>query len=349
MSWPSSSAFSEAIQNPKFCFRDSILQTGKPAVNSSGLPVPISGNFATVYKITIGKQRWAVRCFTREVHDLQQRYHLLSKGLSNLTPRPDYLVGFEYQHDGIRIAGKWYPIVKMEWIDGVTLRKDIEQNLNTPSYLIKVANDWKNLVDSINRLNIAHGDLSAVNVMVDKSGRLRLVDYDGMFMPNLIGNPSLEIGNPNFQHPKRTKSDWGAHMDHFSAFVIYTSLIALSYKRDLWQDLQNDALVFTSSDFENPGDSARIQTLAQSSDLRLQDLAHKLDRSCRGETCNVQSFSEMIAPPVRWYEGTTVTPPKQSMPPIPYNEWSKGMEIPKSHRTATKPTMGWYKKPNGKP
>lgn len=38
-----------------------------------------------------------------------------------LTDELPYTVGFEYQREGIRIRGEWYPLLKMEWVEGETL------------------------------------------------------------------------------------------------------------------------------------------------------------------------------------------------------------------------------------
>ncbi|QLQ08322.1 MAG: hypothetical protein HZY76_21580 [Anaerolineae bacterium] len=47
---------------------------------------------------------------------------------------------------------------------------------------------------------IAHGDLQHGNVLV-AADELRLIDYDGMYVPPLSGRESHEIGHRNYQHP----------------------------------------------------------------------------------------------------------------------------------------------------
>ena len=75
--------------------------------------------------------------------------------------------------------------------------------------------------------NIAHGDLQHGNVVV-VGDQLRLLDYDGMFVPALANKQSNECGHRNYQLPKRSRWDYGPHLDHFSAWVIYVSLVAVA-------------------------------------------------------------------------------------------------------------------------
>lgn len=117
--WPIASDYSDAVQNPRLAFKDPELCAGRPKLDRLGLPWPISGMFASVYQFECPPRRWAVRCFLREFADQQRRYHAISQHLK--TSKLPQCVDFEYQREGIRINGAWYPILKMEWIDGVPL------------------------------------------------------------------------------------------------------------------------------------------------------------------------------------------------------------------------------------
>ena len=83
MAWPLSQDYNEAIQNPADSFADAELRGGEAVTNALGLPMPRSGNFADVYEIRRPSgQSWAVKCFTREVPGLQERYREISKHLA---------------------------------------------------------------------------------------------------------------------------------------------------------------------------------------------------------------------------------------------------------------------------
>ena len=80
MAWPLSQDYNEAIQNPQTNFRDPELRQGGPALNPLGLPMPRSGNFADVYQLRCPQtgNTWAIKCFTREVPGLRERYSEIS-------------------------------------------------------------------------------------------------------------------------------------------------------------------------------------------------------------------------------------------------------------------------------
>src|SRR5262249_48061599 len=92
MAWPMSQDYNEAIQNPALCFADPELKTGEAVTNALGLPVPCSGNFADVYAVTTPQRKWAVKCFTREIPGLRERYVEISKYLAQ-APLP-FMVEF---------------------------------------------------------------------------------------------------------------------------------------------------------------------------------------------------------------------------------------------------------------
>jgi len=73
---------------------------------------------------------------------------------------------------------------------------------------------------------IAHGDLQHGNIIMCNH-ELRLVDYDGMYVPAMKNFMASELGHPNYQHPARAPHHFGPYLDNFSAWVIYASIKAL--------------------------------------------------------------------------------------------------------------------------
>ena len=173
------------------------------ALNRRGMPLVYSGAFACVYSVEAAGRKFAVRCFTREVKDQQSRYNQLSEYLINVLPPS--LVHFEFVEQGINLRGDWYPIVLMEWVEGEPLNSYVSSNLGQPDELRRVAAQWRGgPAASLRGLRIAHNDLQHGNVMVQGDGRIRLVDYDGIFLPQFQGEHSPEVGHKNYQHPQRT-------------------------------------------------------------------------------------------------------------------------------------------------
>ncbi len=198
--WPTPQDYNEAIQNPKLCFADADLCAGKVDLNAIGLPKAASGSFASVYRIVTPKGAWAIRCFLTFRKDQAERYQHVSDFV--LFDGLDCTVEFHYIEQGIKVGGRWYPIVKMPWIDGPTLEAYIQANLSDREKLESLANDFYELSMALERAGIAHGDLQHGNFLVNPDG-LKLVDYDAFYVPELRGKLSLEFGHPNYQHPLR--------------------------------------------------------------------------------------------------------------------------------------------------
>ena len=269
MGWPTPQDYNEAVQNPKLAFADLELQMGRPELTPLGLPRPITGGFASVYKLQCPQRMWAVRCFLRQFHDHERRYAAISEHLTRL--RLPYTVGFTFLRDGIRVRGQWYPILKMEWVQGEPLSAFIERYLGNRSTLLSLARRWVEMVKALQQASIAHGDLQHGNVLV-VDGELRLIDYDGMYVPALSGECSHEVGHRNYQHPLRTESDFGPYLDNFSAWVIYVSLIALAIDPGLWKQFGggDESLLFRRRDFEQPQASDVLRALERHRDEQLR-------------------------------------------------------------------------------
>ncbi len=278
MTWPTPQDYQEAIQSPRLCFSDPDLQRGTPRLDSLGLPKPNSGNFASVYEISDRGKRWAVRCFSREFSDQQQRYEKISQHLHQV--RLPYTVDFKFQAQGIKVKGRWYPILKMEWVDGAPLTTFIEQNITRPEVLRDLAHKWIDLIAALRQSSVAHGDLQHGNIIV-ANGHIQLIDYDGMFVPGLAGYPSHEVGHPSYQHPLRTQADFDLYLDNFSAWVIYLSLVAVALEPQLWARMgagdREERLLFRRGDFDPSKPSPTLSTLKQSRNGQIRALANSFE------------------------------------------------------------------------
>ncbi len=294
MNWPTHSDYQDAMQNPGVCFQEPELKTGTAATDMLGLPRVMSGNFASVYELHCNGARWAVRCFVRQVPGQQGRYSRLSQHLNSLTT--PYLVNFEYMLKGILVKGEWYPIVKMQWVEGVPLNTFIEEHVNESETLTKLAADWREMMKTLSEHRLAHGDLQHGNVMVTPNSELRLVDYDGMFAPIFGRGRAPELGHINFQHPRRTADFYQEDLDNFSALVVYTSIRAIASDPELFQKFYTvDNLILSSSDYKNPLNSPVFARLKQNKDLGVQQLAKLLEKCCVGPVECVPDFNNVMS------------------------------------------------------
>jgi hypothetical protein len=296
--WPSPQNYSEAVQTPQSSFSDPELQNGSAEVNPLGLPKSISGNFASVYCFDCGSRKVAVRCFLQKVEDQQERYAAVSRYV--LGDDLESTVPCEYIPRGIRVQGDWYPILKMHWVSGITLNQFVDGNSKNSMALKMLAGYFKEMTLSLKNHGIAHGDLQHDNILIHND-ELRLVDYDGMYVPALKNWTASELGHANYQHPKRSASDFNASLDNFSARVIHFSLKALSQDPSLWQRLNagGDCMLLRRSDFLNPHDSPAFQQLLSHSSQGIRHGAAVLVRLLSMEIDEIPSMdvaNETIVP-----------------------------------------------------
>ena len=301
MTWPQATDYNAAVQNPQLCFRDDDLRQGQAAGALFGLPCPHSGNFADVYQIqSADNQSWAVKCFTRPVTNLHQRYQAISGHLRQ-TQRA-FMVEFHYLEEGICIRGQLYPIVKMRWVEGFRLNEFIRAHLDKPVLLERMAQMWVRLAQELRDAQMAHGDLQHGNVLLvpgskSSSLALRLIDYDGMFVPSLSDTPSGEVGHPNYQHPQRLREGgYGRGMDNFAHLLIYTALrCARVGGAELWDRYDNsENLLFREEDFRQPGQSHLLHELWRLKDRDARDLVGHLLLASQGPLSVVPALDELI-------------------------------------------------------
>ena len=261
MAWPSSDEFVQAVQNPRTAFHDPELRDAQPELGMWDMPKARSGGFAVVFKLQCMSRNWAVKCFTHDFADQQERYAAISEYLSR--EHLPYIFGFAFLADGIRIRDRTYPILKMEWVEGESLKDYVTRHLSQPSALRSLAARWAAMVAALQKARIAHGDLQDQNVIVVQ-GELRLIDYDGMFVPLLAGHGSHELGARHYQHPLRSENDFAPYVDNFSAWVVYLSLVALSVQPDLWQRFGggDDKLLLSCEDYKEPDTSPALKSAA---------------------------------------------------------------------------------------
>lgn len=266
-----------AVQNPAHCFADPELRRAQPVLTPLGLPRVVTGNFACVFQLRDHRSAWAVRCFIRQVPDRQRRYAAIDEHLTRL--HLPQLVDFDYQERGILVQGTWWPIVKMAWVAGDTLDDFVAAHLGDKERLERIAQAWVELVTTLEAAGVAHGDLQHGNVLVVED-RLYLVDYDGMFVPALRGQPSHELGHRNYQHPRRSPAEFDERLDRFSALAIYIALRALARQPALWGRFTDEGLLFARADFENPAASPCFRALRELPSPDLQPLVNALAAAC---------------------------------------------------------------------
>lgn len=262
MSYPTLEQYQEALQHPHTVFVDPQLKAGKIRTSGLGLPVVVSGGFALTYAVEVGGGKNAVRCFHREARGLEARYAAISKKLKTLAS--SYFVDFEFQTQGVRLNGGTYPLVKMAWASGETLGEFVEANHKDKEKLLNLLKSLEDLSAYLTKQGIAHGDLQEGNLMVADAGRrIQLIDYDGMFVPEIASLGSSEIGHRDYQHPRRDASQFDGTLDRFSFIALNLALRGLCERPSLWTASSSGAgvIVFRANDYADPSASSVFSAL----------------------------------------------------------------------------------------
>ncbi len=306
--FPSIAEYNRTAQNPGSAFTDPELSTGALATSGLGLPIVLGGGFALTYTITSKSRKFAVRCFHRYVPDLKQRYARISDEIGGL--RSKHFVSFEYQRQGVRVRSELYPVVKMAWAEGSTLGAFIEDNYADGATIRALWSSFRDLARFLADRDIAHGDLENGNVVVRNDGSLTLIDYDGMYVPEMSLGNGNELGHAHFQHPGRTPDNFGPRIDDFSFILIDLSLDAVARDPSLYEKFCNgDNILFQKSDFEDPGSSPLFRELR-----RIPPLADKVDdfeSICRQPIERTPSLAAFVARHRKHRPATHRDPPRR--------------------------------------
>jgi eukaryotic-like serine/threonine-protein kinase len=248
--WPDASAYAIAAREVETFFGPVELRSAVLRRSPLGLPLPATGRNAAVFKATVDDADLAVRVFTRPPNEGAERYRRIGE---HILPLEGVLFpNVRWIDDGVHVSGTTWPMIRMDWVEGMTLDHWVGAHLDDPALLRDFVSRWDRLFTFLEHSRIAHGDLQHGNVLVDAQHRIRLVDLDGLWIPELADLPADEFGHVHFQHPGRlTERVWGERMDGFAALLIAVSIVALSHRPELW-DAYNDGgnnLIFRNDDF----------------------------------------------------------------------------------------------------
>ncbi|MGE5269088.1 MAG: hypothetical protein ACM3JG_05375 [Thiohalocapsa sp.] len=284
--------YNEAVQNPAHSFRDAELRQGRIEVNGLGLPVALSGGFALTYMMRAPRRKLAVRCFLREIPAVQQKYAAIAGACRALKSR--YFVDFEYLADAMVLHGAAYPVIKMDWAEGETLGMWVERNHANARALGRLREAFAALATYLEQHKIGHGDIQTGNVIVSREG-LRLVDYDGMYVPGMPPEFGCECGHRHFQHPLRTTAHFGPAIDRFSFLVVDLTLMALIEDPALYGRFcrGGEAIILHGEDFADPEASPLLRLIAQRPGLAAA--VRNFAAVCRGDISAIPTLSEFRA------------------------------------------------------
>ncbi len=265
MKYPLISEYIESIKHSEDNFN--VLSTLRPVYDEAGEIVMSSGNFAVVFKMkdeSSGKL-YAVKCFLKEQEGRDIAYQQITDELEYVSS--NYLCSIKYFQkelfvDSTVSSDTEFPVLLMDWVEGVTLDKYIHQHISDKYALQLITYQFCKMAAWLMTQPFAHGDLKPDNILVTEDDALVLVDYDGMYVPAMQGQKARELGSPDYRHPLRTEDCFNEHIDDFPLALIGISLKAIALDTSLLQNnAKSDSLLFSESDFKDIGECLMMKSL----------------------------------------------------------------------------------------
>nr|QNS26406.1 hypothetical protein MTCCP1_00023 [uncultured bacterium] len=273
-----------------------------PVLDSRRHPQFLAGNFACVFKASDQTGALlAIKCFTRDMPDLEKRYRALSRFIKAAHPASmvdlQYLPDELYTTSSVAAPGD-YPVVVMPWLEGPTIGEATETLCRRDNRrgLAALTRAWAKLCHDLLNRGIAHGDLKHDNVIISQESKLKLIDYDSMYIDELKGLSSPLVGGINFQHPLRNPGHFDATVDHVSILVMLLSLRALTFEPALLEAHNNgENLILTRDDFIAAERSELISSLLKIPDFFVQDWTRQLVKVCNSKSIRIPGIKNIVS------------------------------------------------------
>ncbi len=290
--WPTGTEYAASVQQPSTSFADPELRTGELTLTPLGIPASASGQSAIAFHMQATERPVAVRCLLNAHDDGRKRYKALQEHVEAYNVPS--VVPAKWLDEGVRVHGRWWPVVIMPWVSGDPLHIAIENRLDDSARLSRLADRWLDLVEILQDKEFAHGDYQHGNVLLTDDDEFELIDLDGIWVPDMgVGVPN-EYGHPNYQHVNRSDTDWGPYVDTFSALVIALSMLALANDQRLSRFMTGENLLFVKADFDEPDTAGVWKALARSTDDEVVDLTGRLHAFARSGRPPAMSVREVL-------------------------------------------------------
>ncbi len=192
------------------------------------------GNSAIVFSIRIDGEWRCAKCYTSHVERRTAIYG------DRLLPQELYIPLDSEQ-------GVWLDLLLAEWIEGVTLREQIQTMAKggDTTGLYNLSRSFDGLALELLESERAHGDITCENILVDHLGKLHLIDFDNSYTPELAGLESLELGTEAYQHPARVASYFDRTIDDYSLALISSALSMIALSPEIFeQHKDREGLLF---------------------------------------------------------------------------------------------------------
>ena len=317
MNYPSISDYIEALRDAEDSLSE--LKDLRLVYDDQGHPIMSSGNFAVVFKMQAPTGEYhALKCFLRDQEERSERYRMIAEELQYV--QSTYLVKFRYLDSELFVdvpntGGEEYPVLLMDWVDGIPLDQYLKTIINKSYEKDLLAYRFSLLARWLVTQPFAHGDLKPDNICVHDDGSLVLLDYDGMYVPALYGRKSLEQGSPHYRHPLRSTLPFDEHIDDYSLSLILLSLRAIALDETLYvRYSSSEYLLLSEQDQLNPYTSPVFKELNHLVlSLDFIDSYHTYLKSLHDTTYYLEARNLQLLAPILMYRRTAEMGDPQGM------------------------------------
>ena len=299
--WPNTDQIDSAISNLKEKSARDEIRYFEVVEDMMGLPLSFPGQFARVYKmqdIKNNKKITALRFFSKKKKGSMNRYRILHEYFEPYSEKDllNFFIDFNFVKDAVNITVNKeqisFPVIKMDWIEGETLEKFLQDHSNKRK-IKKIKINFKKIIDEMEHHEIAHGDLHPKNMIITKNSEIKLVDYDCLFIKKFNGDDMPELGDPDCQHPNRKNFKYNHTIDRFSAFVLYFALSILEDNPE-FLDIRDGEFIFSRADYENPEQSETFKKISELESPEIQYFLKILKDICKKKKPSIEPLSLIV-------------------------------------------------------
>ena len=229
---PSAEEYIDAFTKQTFCFK---TLNHLKAIQENGRVVCIKGANSVVFKmqdLNTGNY-YAIKCYTNVKYGIYNRMEVVKEKL-RLVESP-YLVKMNIVFNELNINVNdlkdegicYYPVVIMDWVDGVTLDHYHPNSEKSEDDLKQLISSYKSMSSWLLEQNFSHGDISPKNIIVTKDNNTLIIDYDNMVFSDEDAAPISinKMKDEDFCNPCQTSFKYEDNIDNFSLVSIMISLI----------------------------------------------------------------------------------------------------------------------------
>jgi protein kinase-like protein len=158
-----------------------------------------------------------------DVPDARERFSREARAAAALN-HPNIVTVYDFGEYGSQ------PYIVMEYVPGETMANLIRRKVP-----VSIADKLRWMQELCagagyaHQMSVIHRDIKPANLMIDRSGRLKILDFGIARMLGLASNTTVMIGTPGYMAPEQITGDPVDHRsDQFSIGVVFYELLAYS-------------------------------------------------------------------------------------------------------------------------